>query len=131
MTASVSIAAIVWYQRTISPHKGWSCAHRVRRGGVSCSDWTKRAIARRGVWVGLRLARRRFKLCREAARESKKQDSSAKRQSCGAEHLPLECCCDSVDLGITAGDCLHGGHALACIDLSWLDFAGCACLPFI
>jgi putative component of membrane protein insertase Oxa1/YidC/SpoIIIJ protein YidD len=133
MTTSVSIAAIEWYQRSISPRKGWQCAHRVRHGGFSCSEWTKRAIRRCGLRNGLLLARRRFARCHAAANEHTapmenrwEEPGRNKRKNCMADHIPLECCCDGADIVSCIGE---AGHALACADLSWLD-AGCACLPW-
>jgi putative component of membrane protein insertase Oxa1/YidC/SpoIIIJ protein YidD len=42
------IRAIEWYQRALSPHKGFACAYRVAWGGHSCSAAVKRAFAERG-----------------------------------------------------------------------------------
>ena len=65
---STAIAAIEWYQREISPRKGFSCAYRVAWGGHSCSSAVKTAFVRGGVLGGLRsLSRQPFK-CYAAAR---------------------------------------------------------------
>ncbi|HAZ49213.1 MAG TPA: hypothetical protein DDW76_23430 [Cyanobacteria bacterium UBA11369] len=55
------IASIKAYQRYISPHKGFSCAHRLLYGGESCSGYIKGA-AQKGLLQALSSARERF-LC--------------------------------------------------------------------
>lgn len=40
--------AVGWYQRRLSPRKGWSCAHRVAHGGDSCSQAVRRSLLDRG-----------------------------------------------------------------------------------
>jgi uncharacterized protein len=67
MTRS-AIRAIDWYQATISPRKGFSCAYRVAWGGRSCSGVVKNAFQRAGLIGGLRaLFTQPFK-CHAAAR---------------------------------------------------------------
>jgi putative component of membrane protein insertase Oxa1/YidC/SpoIIIJ protein YidD len=48
-----AIQAIEWYQRVISPQKGFSCAYRVAWGGHSCSGAVKSAFAGGGLIVGV------------------------------------------------------------------------------
>ena len=143
MTAQLTVAAISVYQRRISPRKGWQCAHRVRHGGLSCSEWVKRAVARHGVRTGVLLARRRFARCRQAAREGREEarweegqgeqeqwERQKQRQqrdySCFAEPVPLDCCWFPLDAGWFLASCADLGGALSCV-----DFAGCGCLPFV
>jgi putative component of membrane protein insertase Oxa1/YidC/SpoIIIJ protein YidD len=61
--AALALAAIRFYQRHISPHKGFSCALRVATGGASCSAYGYAVIARFGLVRGLGLLRRRLELC--------------------------------------------------------------------
>ncbi|GAA6619568.1 hypothetical protein NUACC26_053820 [Scytonema sp. NUACC26] len=49
VSRQISVAAITQYQKHISPHKGFSCAHRILYGGESCSQYIKRVIAREGL----------------------------------------------------------------------------------
>lgn len=42
-------ALISMYQRYLSPHKGYTCAHLVDQGGLSCSAAIRRIIAERGL----------------------------------------------------------------------------------
>jgi putative component of membrane protein insertase Oxa1/YidC/SpoIIIJ protein YidD len=62
----VAVTAISGYQRFISPHKGFSCAHRVLYGCESCSQYFKRVIAEEGLMIAIGNAQGRFQECREA-----------------------------------------------------------------
>lgn len=65
---SASIGIIELYQRTLSPRKGFVCAHNVLFGKGGCSGFGKTAIAREGVFGGLHALARRFRECSAAAR---------------------------------------------------------------
>ena len=68
--ASVAVEAIGAYQRYVSPHKGYQCAHRIGRAGLSCSEFAKVAIlAQGGVWKALPRIKLRLMECRAAYRE--------------------------------------------------------------
>jgi putative component of membrane protein insertase Oxa1/YidC/SpoIIIJ protein YidD len=60
------ISLISFYQKSISPYKGYSCAHRALHNGMSCSEWGKRAIIRVGIYRFFPLMRRIFKACKKA-----------------------------------------------------------------
>ncbi|MFN6568487.1 hypothetical protein A6770_00310 [Nostoc minutum NIES-26] len=66
ITRQVSIIAIRGYQKHISPHKGFACAHRVLYGGESCSQYIKRAIAQEGLIAAVSKSRVRFQACKQA-----------------------------------------------------------------
>ena len=114
----LAVAAIGWYQRTVSPRKGFVCAHRTYRGGLSCSEWIKRAIARRGLRIGILLARRRFALCKKTHNEKKvkKNEAAPANNSCDISYIPFDCCCVGADIGTAVGSA---------------DCAACACIPFV
>jgi len=57
---------ITLYQKKISPHKGFSCAHRVLHGGESCSQYIKRTILEQGWGRAIPLIRSRFQACKAA-----------------------------------------------------------------
>jgi putative component of membrane protein insertase Oxa1/YidC/SpoIIIJ protein YidD len=61
--AALALAAIRFYQRFVSPYKGFSCALRVATGGASCSAYGHAVVARFGLVRGLGLLQRRFELC--------------------------------------------------------------------
>lgn len=63
----VADRAIVWYQHTLSPRKGWTCAHLVAHGGQSCSAAVRSILAERGVLRGAPAVIRRFAACSQAA----------------------------------------------------------------
>ena len=62
----VATASISGYQRYISPHKGFSCAHRLLYGSESCSQFVKRTISQYGLIDGIKASRRRFQACKAA-----------------------------------------------------------------
>ena len=59
-------AAIGFYQRRLSPLKGFSCAYRVRHGGESCSQHIKGLVTELGPLAAVVPARERLGACREA-----------------------------------------------------------------
>jgi putative component of membrane protein insertase Oxa1/YidC/SpoIIIJ protein YidD len=63
---SLAIAAITGYQRYLSPHKGFRCAHRALHQGESCSQYVKREVQEEGLMAALRSSRVRFAECKEA-----------------------------------------------------------------
>ncbi|WP_127127937.1 membrane protein insertion efficiency factor YidD [Georgenia sp. SYP-B2076] len=58
---------IRYYQRRISPRKGWNCAHLVAYGGQSCSAAVRDIVGRRGVIRGALPSAARFVACYRAA----------------------------------------------------------------
>ncbi len=55
------------YQSKISPHKGFTCAHRGLHKGDSCSEYTKQEILDKGIFSSLKSIQKRFSECRDAA----------------------------------------------------------------
>jgi putative component of membrane protein insertase Oxa1/YidC/SpoIIIJ protein YidD len=66
VSRQISINAITGYQRYISPHKGFRCAHRVLHGGESCSGYVKRQIAENGLKTAFFKTKQRFQSCKKA-----------------------------------------------------------------
>lgn len=62
----LAISFINFYQRRLSPYKGYRCAHRVHHGGLSCSEFVKRAILADGLMQAYPTIRQRFAECRHA-----------------------------------------------------------------
>lgn len=60
-------AAIRFYQRHLSPRKGFRCAHGVLHEGPGCSEAVRRIILRRGVLGAWPFVKRRFAACKAAA----------------------------------------------------------------
>ncbi len=78
-TRGLAVTAISGYQKFLSPHKGFSCAHRVLYGCESCSQYFKRVIAEEGIGQAIANAKGRFQECREA-----NQILKARRAKCRA-----------------------------------------------
>lgn len=92
------LAAIRFYQRWLSPRKGFSCAYRLQTGRASCSTLGYRAVRRFGVREGWGVLQLRFGECAAANR---RRNRSLLRKSPEAGDCDLPSCdCDlpSVDL---------------------------------
>lgn len=63
MVTWLALKAINFYQKFISPYKGFNCAHRVATGEVGCSGYGKKVISRFGLVTGIKLLNRRFYDC--------------------------------------------------------------------
>ena len=63
----VTDTMIRYYQRQISPRKGWRCAHAVAHGGPSCSAAVRDIVHARGVVRGVAPTLVRFVACYRAA----------------------------------------------------------------
>ena len=60
------LRAIRFYQRRLSPHKGFCCAHAALHGGESCSAAVSRIIREDGLWAGRPRIAAQFASCRKA-----------------------------------------------------------------
>ena len=79
-------ALIGWYQRRLSPRKGYSCAHRVAHGGDSCSGAVRDIVRRRGVLGGVAPSALRFLACYRAVSLLTPQQTSG------------VCCCGGIPI---------------------------------
>lgn len=61
-----TVNAIRFYQRFVSPRKGFRCAHAALHGGESCSAAVARIVRDEGLLAGRGRIARRFAECREA-----------------------------------------------------------------
>jgi putative component of membrane protein insertase Oxa1/YidC/SpoIIIJ protein YidD len=68
---SLALGAIRFYQRFISPRKGFCCAYAAIKGHGSCSVLGCRAIRRYGVWRGIAVLDKRLEKCGIAYRRQK------------------------------------------------------------
>lgn len=108
--AAFLVALIDAYQRYVSPHKGFRCAHRVLHGGASCSGFAKHVLLRNGPRWFLPLMRRRFAACAAAASELSRRSILDKEKRDD----------EANDRGATGRGCRR--HASAS---DWLDLACC------
>jgi putative component of membrane protein insertase Oxa1/YidC/SpoIIIJ protein YidD len=81
----LAIRAIAGYQKHLSPLKGFSCAHRLLHGGVSCSQYTKQVIAQEGLAAALHKSRQRFQECKQANQILRMRLSASENQPPEAE----------------------------------------------
>ncbi|GAB1259286.1 membrane protein insertion efficiency factor YidD [Aurantivibrio plasticivorans] len=68
------------YKRRISPHKGFSCAHRVLYGQESCSSYVKSSIKIYGWRKAISLIPERAKACSHAAKTLEENNGKPKRR---------------------------------------------------
>lgn len=101
---SIAVCLIFIYQKAISPVKGFSCAHRYRHGGLSCSEYVKQVVLRKGIVSGYTDIRSRFHACKSAALKIQRKypQNEAGFLDCG-----LDGCGDFGDIG----SCFDGGGA--------------------
>ncbi|TAE54990.1 MAG: membrane protein insertion efficiency factor YidD [Nostocales cyanobacterium] len=130
ITRKISISAITGYQKHISPHKGFVCAHRVLYGGEPCSQYFKRVITEQGLKSAFNKSNLRFKQCKQAniILKSQNQESQQKKRQqdkSQSSYCPNTCDCPA-DIGIDVcdidcfpdiGDCTP--------DCGVLDCGGC------
>ncbi|AXI04150.1 membrane protein insertion efficiency factor YidD [Aquirhabdus parva] len=96
---------IRFYQRFLSPIKGYSCAYRVYTGQDSCSAYGYKVIDRYGAFIGYRLIQRRIRKCSEVIQQQNDRRGTKRYQpryqsgdcdpGCDSFDLPS---CDSSDL---------------------------------
>ncbi|MCA9175729.1 MAG: membrane protein insertion efficiency factor YidD [Planctomycetales bacterium] len=86
---SLAIRMIEFYQRFLSPYKGYRCAHAAFYGSLSCSEAVKQIVQREGLWGGRRQIRDRFRACGVAARQLRSQRKTRLVDNEGAPTTPL------------------------------------------
>ena len=96
MLNKLSISAINLYQRYISPHKGYCCAHRAYTGEDSCSQYAKVAIAEHGLFSAFPLVREQFDRCSFAAEEIKKKQKKKEKDNT-IDNCAVDIACQSID----------------------------------
>lgn len=135
------ILLIGFYQRFISPYKGFRCAHAVYHSGPSCSSAVKTIISQYGLIKGLPAIRKRFAECRQAyclilaeqsenkSKKGKKKSGKCKQQL--KEHCGLDCLpdpCDALSF-CSRGDSQDSGCDVNPCDSSPCDVGPCDCSP--
>ncbi|NYE60365.1 putative component of membrane protein insertase Oxa1/YidC/SpoIIIJ protein YidD [Duganella sp. 1224] len=109
----LALAAISFYQRYLSPYKGFVCAFRRHTGRDSCSAHGKRVIARYGLWQGLTLLRRRLDACGEVHRHHQAPQRTSMRHRAQAGHCDASCDLPHLHCGADeacqALDCVSSG----------------------
>lgn len=77
----VSIQAIQSYQKHLSPHKGFSCAHRRLHGAESCSEYFRKTVGTYGLSKAIPLFEQRLIDCKLANATLKAKRLSKNTQS--------------------------------------------------
>jgi putative component of membrane protein insertase Oxa1/YidC/SpoIIIJ protein YidD len=124
----IALAFIFFYQRFVSPYKGFSCAYRIHTGGPNCSAYGYRVMQRYGFRIGMGLINRRLKKCGQVYREHL-QPSLQERTGRGLRYKQAGFCdagcdvgvCDVGDAGSCACDVLGACGDLSCDPESWWD----------
>ena len=102
---NILINLILTYQKYLSPHKGYCCAHSVLHGNSSCSSWAVRILKKQRASLLLPLMKRRFQACNKAHEKLKKEESETKKNSdtvdpCPCSDKPIADCCLGCGLGL-------------------------------
>lgn len=134
MITWMALKAINFYQKFISPYKGFNCAHRVATGETGCSGYGKKVIKRFGFFTGFKLLNRRFYDCSWHAKNLRKIKEEQEQYKiyrpvsgyklqqggfvdcdCGGCDMPN---CDFPDVGDCVPDCKPGKlfSAFDCLD---------------
>jgi putative component of membrane protein insertase Oxa1/YidC/SpoIIIJ protein YidD len=133
----IAITSISGYQKYLSPHKGFACAHRLLHRGQSCSEYAKQTIDRQGLLVAIPLLRQRFADCKfanqtlkarvmhieETEEEPINPDNSDKKRSHSSNRNSQTCNCEGCEYLVIPdlSDCCLADHA------SGLDCGGADC----
>ncbi|WP_017655102.1 membrane protein insertion efficiency factor YidD [Fortiea contorta] len=136
LSRQVGVAAITGYQKHISPHKGFVCAHRVLYGGDSCSGYIKRMVAQHGFKVALVKSRERFQACKQAYQTLRSQsEKEEKSDSPSPKKDPLfgsdgAYCVECADVGcncVEVVSLIPDSSSLDCggLDCGVLDCGSC------
>lgn len=137
---AIAIASITGYQKHLSPHKGFSCAHRILYGGDSCSQYIKTAVAQRGLSGAIALSQHRFAACKQAhhilrsqvgatgqPRKKPKPSSPNRVQDCACTELTSEVGCDACTDSLECLNLLDCCGGITCSDCNPLEDSALDC----
>lgn len=122
--------AITGYQKYISPYKGFCCAHRVKHGGMSCSEYVKQALLHHGIWPAIPDIKQRFQECKLAAsalnadnnahgRTRGRERNRSRRQEKNSILENCDCCVDLIPSQSCSPLEAVGGGVDACSCTPW------------
>ncbi|MBD2308216.1 membrane protein insertion efficiency factor YidD [Chroococcidiopsis sp. FACHB-1243] len=84
---TVALNSIEFYQRSISPRKGFDCPHRILYGSQSCSSDVKHMLTNRSLLSAIKFSIQRFQACSRASQILKSQKTAA-----GFRCIVIPCC---------------------------------------
>jgi putative component of membrane protein insertase Oxa1/YidC/SpoIIIJ protein YidD len=123
---TAAVTAIGLYQQYLSPYKGFRCAHRVKHGRNSCSQFAKRLIEKVGLMRFAPIFLRRLRRCGKAARDLKAAPmSAAAEEERNHRSHRRNSSCDGCDPVPDLGGCDAPGVPDGCDGASGCDGAGC------
>ncbi|ATQ78761.1 hypothetical protein CR152_07315 [Massilia violaceinigra] len=115
---TLALSAIGFYQRHLSPYKGFRCAYCAYTGNASCSALGARAIRRYGVWDGIGVLQGRLQKCGVAYRRYRTAVPPAPPRLLARPNQAGECdcscdpslgdACDTASYCVDAKDCWDG-----------------------
>lgn len=117
----IGLLLIAFYQKILSPKKGYKCAKGVLHGEGTCSSCTKDAFKEKGFVAGMKEYRKSTKECR-IAYKTLKEDKKSKSGWCdgcaGCDGAPLVFGKRSgaEGAGFSFGDCASGGFVVDSCD---------------
>ena len=117
---SIALAAIRFYKRRLSPHKGFCCAYRTHLGRFSCSTLGYRAIRRFGVLKGMAVLRQRTSLCAATQRRALNSKAESQRGSAPCD-LPCDLSCIP-DCSSSDFNCKGLSRYVSCCDVCSCDW---------
>ena len=91
-----ALTGIALYQRWLSPHKGFRCAHAAFYGGESCSAAIARTIRKRGLVGSGPAIAARFAACRQTY-------GLLSTQLTGGPRVRGVCCCGPLPIPFRCG----------------------------
>lgn len=94
--------AIRIYQRWLSPHKGFRCAHAALHGGESCSAAVARLVRNEGLLEGRTHIAERLAACR-AAHDALRSGSLLALGGGGRLQVRGVCCCGPLPMPFRCG----------------------------
>lgn len=100
MLTKLSVWLIIFYQKYISPYKGFSCAYRVSTNGLSCSAYGKKVIQKHGFWTGYHLLQRRFYDCKWHSQwlQEHNDEGTYLRKALHKQRGVIDCDCSGCDV---------------------------------
>ena len=97
-----ALSGIRFYQRWLSPHKGFCCAHAALHGGESCSAAVARIVREDGLLAGRSRIAARFAACRTAYRTLQAASPSPLAFGTGGGVRGV-CCCGPIPIPFRCG----------------------------
>ncbi len=79
----LALFSISFYQKRISPKKGYSCAYSAYYNDLSCSSYCKKEIQDNGLILGVYKTIDRLKKCKQASSKIKEKRKELKSKATG------------------------------------------------